>query len=142
MSIFREKASPEHIDRSWLIDRHNLVLVRSCRKSILSEFGIDLSLSQTDLLQQLHFFAAKSRDNNLPPIIDKLVVASGVQLPPLVNRQPLPAEIPAAQNYYRGSMLDSQTSNSNPTDSTSSTADTSATSSKKPPRIYRGQVIY
>ncbi|PVZ72228.1 hypothetical protein [Pelagibaculum spongiae] len=111
-------------DRSWLIDRSNLTRVRSIRKSILAEFGVDIQLSQSDLLEQLHRYASKSRDLNLPPMIDHLIDASHSSLAKL--SLPKPSTKAIEQSYHH-----QQEVSPKPKPATN----------KKAQRIYRGQLV-
>ncbi|WP_372965343.1 hypothetical protein [Marinobacter sp.] len=83
-------------ERSWLLDRGNLKLVRQCCRLIESEFGVRLHLTEEHLEQKIEGYVRKSL-NLLLPYTWKSLLA---QVPELAELEQKPEEPP--KRMYRG----------------------------------------
>lgn len=80
-------------------------LMQQLRKRMRAEFGVDLRLSQTDIVEQLQAFALKSRDNKTRQLFAQLEALLGGLAPVAAPVVAAPVQTPVVhktQRIYRG----------------------------------------
>ncbi len=120
------------MDKSWLMDRQVVSIIKSMRALIRSEFGESVSLTDDGVLEQLNGYAEASRNQKLKDLQGQLEA---------VTRPPEPEPEPASgtpHKIYRGRVVETAEP---PTES----GNDSPAASKKPRsdslRVYRGQRV-
>ncbi|XOZ32158.1 hypothetical protein ACMDCT_08040 [Halomonadaceae bacterium KBTZ08] len=116
------------MDKSWLIDRKVVSIIKAMRGHIRSEFGDALSLTDDQLFAQLKGYADASRSEQLKSLQEQL---EAMVRPP----EPEPTQ-EAPHKIYRGRVVAA----------TASEADDRENQGEKPHRsesvrIYRGQRV-
>ena len=114
------------MDKSLLIDRNVVAIIKSMRGHIRSEFGHAVSLTEDDLFAKLKSYADASRNEQLKKLHEQL---EAMVAPP--QPEPEPAEA-TPQKVYRGRVVE--------TAATTKSAPESPRPSRSP-RVYRGQRV-
>lgn len=99
-------------------------IMQQLRKRLRSEFGVELKLSQPDIVQLILEYVTKSHDQRTQLLFADLEDMMGVEL--MAPKED--AAAPPSKRMYRGQPIPDPVSGS-------TTQDT------RPKRIYRGQVV-
>ncbi|MFO7787869.1 MAG: hypothetical protein R6W87_08890 [Halospina sp.] len=117
------------MDKSWLIDRQVVSIIKSMRALIQSEFGDSVSLTDDGVFEQLSGYAEASRNQKLKDLHGQLEAATRPAEPEPESGTP--------HKVYRGRVVETA-------ESAGSGAEKPAVS-KKPAsgslRVYRGQRV-
>lgn len=138
--------------RTWILQRSNIELLRECQRIIQEQFSERLSLAQNDLIEKIFFFSTKTNHPHFNDAVerlkDSLAEASFdiTQLPGCESDQLLdqpPSN--SAKRIYRGRQVTVELSeqalqgdNEVLTQALAESTDTKA----KPKRVYRGRVVH
>ena len=99
-------------------------VMQQLRKRLRSEFGVELKLSQPDIVQNILELVTKSHDQRTQLLFADLEDMMGIEL----SVRSEPEHDAPAKRMYRGQPIPDNKSHSGMTD-------------QRPKRIYRGQVV-
>ncbi|WP_283788183.1 hypothetical protein QNI23_002680 [Bermanella sp. WJH001] len=100
-------------------------IMQQLRKRLRSEFGVELKLSQPDIVQSILNYVSKSHDQRTQLLFADLEDMMGVEL---MGRSEEKSEVPTTKRMYRGQPIEDASMSA-------------ALVDNKPKRIYRGQVV-
>ncbi|NVK39304.1 MAG: hypothetical protein HWE18_15360 [Gammaproteobacteria bacterium] len=101
-------------------------IMQQLRKRLRSEFGVELKLSQPDIVQNILALVSKSHDQRTLLLFADLEDMMGIEL--RVRTEPAEEAQTSAKRVYRGQVIPD-------------VASESAAADNRPKRIYRGQVV-
>ena len=112
------------------LSKEMIDLLQQLRKRLRSEFGIELKLSQDDIVQKILSYVEKSKDQKTVLLFADLEDMMGISLPRSVveTAESHAAHVEKPKRVYRGQVIEDSTP---------------AKGAKKPAgvRMYRGQVV-
>lgn len=117
------------------LSKEMIDLLQQLRKRLRSEFGIELKLSQDDIVQKILHYVEKSKDQKTLLLFADLEDMMGISLPrsavspsPVKEPEPEHGQASKTKRVYRGQVIEDEPS---------------FQPSKKdaPVRMYRGQVV-
>ena len=117
------------------LSKEMIDLLQQLRKRLRSEFGIELKLSQDDIVQKILQYVEKSKDQKTLLLFADLEDMMGISLPrsadsPSAVNEPEPKHVQATKTkrVYRGHVIEDVPSRQ-------------PTKKDAPVRMYRGQVV-
>ena len=100
-------------------------IMQQLRKRLRSEFGVELKLSQPDIVQSIMSHVSKSHDQRTQLLFADLEDMMGVEL---MGRSEEKVDTPTTKRMYRGQPIEDTPVSAGIVDN-------------RPKRIYRGQVV-
>ena len=115
------------------LSKEMIDLLQQLRKRLRSEFGVELKLSQDDIVQQILLHVEKSKDQKTLLLFADLEDMMGISLPRSAAAAKTPESAPIAptktKRVYRGQVIEDEI------------PPVSSTHASAPKRMYRGQVV-
>jgi|GEM_PF-2340440 len=115
------------------LSKEMIDLLQQLRKRLRSEFGVELKLSQDDIVQQILLHVEKSKDQKTLLLFADLEDMMGISLPRSAAAAKTPEPAPIAptktKRIYRGHVIEDDV------------AAAPIPSANAPKRMYRGQVV-
>jgi len=99
-------------------------IMQQLRKRLRSEFGVELKLSQADIVQNILEYVSKSHDQRTQLLFADLEDMMGLEL--MKRSEPEVEDKPASKRMYRGQPIPDEPARS---------------SDSRPKRVYRGQIV-
>lgn len=100
-------------------------VMQQLRKRLRSEFGVELKLSQADIVQHILEYVSKSHDQRTQLLFADLEDMMGIEL--MTRSAPKHEDKLVTKRIYRGQVMPDPVSSTH--------------SDNRPKRIYRGQVV-